>query len=107
MTALLKASIVAVLATSALGMTMVPSPEWLEYGALGLCGLMILCNFWERKTLVEELHRERERAEVLSKATIGTLNRFCRVMESRPCLHGDSVLSEVGREQEGLSGPET
>jgi len=74
-----------------------PTPEWLQYGALGLCALMIVLNYADRRNIVQRLDSERATKDVLIKTTLGTLNRLCAVMETKPCLTKDSVLEEIRR----------
>ena len=73
----------------------VPTPLWLQYGALGLCALMIVMNYADRKSMTQRLDHERDVKDVLAKSTLGTMNRLCSVMESKPCLASDSVLGEI------------
>ena len=79
---------------SAVGM-ITPTPLWLQYGALGLCALMILMNYADRRSMTQRLDRERDIKDALAKATLGTMNRLCNVMETKPCLTSDSVLEEI------------
>jgi len=73
----------------------VPTPAWIQYGALGLCALMIVMNYADRRSIVQRLDSERATKDVLAKSTLGTLNRLCAVLESKPCLMSDSVLTEI------------
>jgi len=81
-------------AVSVVGMA-VPTPMWLQYGALGLCALMIVMNYSDRRNAVQRLDKERDTKDALAKATLGTLNRMCSVMEAKPCMMSNSVLQEI------------
>lgn len=72
-----------------------PTPLWLQYGALGLCSLMVVMNYADRRNLTQRLDQERDTKDVLAKTTLGTMNRLCAVMESKPCMMSDSVLEEI------------
>ena len=79
---------------SAVGIA-IPTPMWLQYGALGLCALMIVMNYADRRNAIQRLDKERDTKDTLAKATLGTLNRLSHVMETKPCLMSDAVLREV------------
>ena len=81
-------------AVSVVGMV-TPTPLWLQYGALGLCALMIVMNQADRISLTKRLDRERDAKDVLMKSTLGTMNRLCTILEIKPCLMSDSVLDEI------------
>jgi len=79
---------------SAIGMAF-PTPMWLQYGALGLCALMIVMNYADRRSIIQRLDRERDTKDALAKSTLGTINRMCTIMEAKPCLASNSVLREI------------
>ena len=83
-------------AVAAIGMA-APTPAWLQYGALGLCALMIVMNYADRRSLVARLDLERDARDILVKSTLGSVSRLAAVMEHRPCLAGDSVVEEIRR----------
>jgi hypothetical protein len=64
-------------------------PDALQYGALGLCGVMIVLNWFSTRSMAQRLDRDRTEIVELHKATLATLNRVCEGLEDRPCLIGD------------------
>lgn len=77
-------------------------PVWLQYGALGLAGMMVVFLCYFLKTLLEQQNKERiilldkleavretadNRLSELVRRNSETFNRLARLLESRPCLH--------------------
>lgn len=80
---------------------------YLQYGALGLCAIMVFVGFWERAKLNERMNsRERHlESAIIAKDkqleltnvevrrlllnSTRAINRLAEVLEDRPCLVGD------------------
>jgi len=78
----------------ALGTVEVPVPgtEWMQFGALGLCGFMVffLCSYLKAK---EQSHSE-ERKELARY-----LSRLCTLLGERKCLVNDRERLEFDRKE--------
>jgi hypothetical protein len=69
------------------GMTMISQAggvptNFLEYGALGLVGLMIWLNWKDKKALTDSLASREKRMEELVENAVAAINRLC----DRPCM---------------------
>lgn len=85
----------------------VPAHPYVQYGALGLCAIVVifLCKHLtcittehrqERKALVLQLKSgESDKVDLLTKL-IAAQNRIAQALEDRPCLRGDQRINEDG-----------
>lgn len=62
----------------------------LNFGALGLCAVMIWQNWKDRQQLARELDRRHAHAEQLLQNNIAAMNRLADALADRPCLTDDS-----------------
>jgi hypothetical protein len=65
-------------------------PDALQYGALGLCGAMILMNWLAMRDMAKRLDRDRKEIVELHTSTVSAIRRMCEGLEDRPCLAGES-----------------
>lgn len=66
-----------------------PSPGYLQYGALGLCAIIVvfLCGFIRQ--LIDKLDRKDQTLADLYKKNTDAFNRLADLLEDRPCLNND------------------
>jgi hypothetical protein len=74
----------------------VPGMEFLEYGALGLCSLMVIMNFVERQKMGKRLDVQGEELIELHKTTLGTMSKLTDALHDRPCLVHDTRVKKDG-----------
>ena len=67
----------------------------LQYGALGLCALMVINSIRERRQMAAELDRRARRMEDLVKHNTDAMNRLAQALGDRPCLREDSRVRET------------
>lgn len=67
-------------------------PDFLQYGALGLCAIIVifLCGFIRQ--LIDKLDRKDKVMGELYEANTRAYNRFADVLEDRPCLAKDKRI---------------
>ena len=65
---------------------------YLQYGALGLCAVMVLLNYRDRWETVKQLKSQEERNVLLLQRNIRAFERISQALEDRPCLHGDQRI---------------
>jgi len=70
----------------------------LQYGALGLCAVMVCMNWLSSREMAKRLDESRERIVKLHATTISTLDRLCQGLEDRPCLANDQRVSDLKKE---------
>ena len=75
-------------------------PEALQFGALGLCAVMVVLNWRDRQamaTLLEQRNQRYEemaaRYEVLSREISTSMRLLADALSDRPCLHEDSRVN--------------
>jgi len=75
--------------------------EFVQYGALGLCAIVVifLCNHLkaitiqqkdERKQLVAELQKKNEELKKLVEANTSAFEEFAELLGDRPCIAHDA-----------------
>ena len=69
-------------------------PAGLQYGALGLCAVMVLHNAYERRAQAKELDRRAQVMEGLIQANTAAMNRLAGALGDRPCLADDSRVRD-------------
>lgn len=62
----------------------------LQYGALGLCALMMYYHRKERKELVSGIVRKEEDNRELFRQNLTVLSELREALKDRPCLKNDS-----------------
>ena len=78
---------------------------YIQYGALGLCAIMVIfqCKRLssmskehreERKELVASIEKRDERLADVTERCIQSYNRLADVLNDRPCLHRDRRINE-------------
>ena len=67
----------------------------LQYGALGLCGAMVVMNWLSSREMAKRLDESRTRIVELHTRTITTLDRLCQALEDRPCLANDQRVDDL------------
>ena len=77
--------------------------EYIQFGALGLCALVVvfLCRYLseltethrkERKELIDAIKSRESEFIIIIKENIKADNRLAEVLEDRPCLIGDQRI---------------
>lgn len=73
-----------------------PFPDWLQYGAFGLCCLMVLYLLWYL-TEMGKIIREKDKNFIdLLEKDIKSRTRLTQALEDRPCLQDDQRLKNGG-----------
>lgn len=74
---------------------------WVQYGALGLCGFMVmfLINHIKAQAKViekkdDEIKENNKELRRLLKDDISAKNRLAEALEDRPCICGDSRVNK-------------
>lgn len=75
--------------------------QLIQFGALGLCGYMVLMNYRDRDRMLKVLDKRDEyireeieaRAQLMDKLTTA-MNRISETLEDRPCILGDSRINQ-------------
>lgn len=82
-----------VLGASIVNVTMMD--QVLQYGALGIVLVMVIMNWIDRQRTNKVLERkdaqiqgQLDRMQSVTSNTIRTMDRFCNLLERRPCLRG-------------------
>ena len=70
--------------------------DWLEYGALGLCGIMVVMNWLDRRAQGRTLDARNKRLDKLLTLNIRAWNRVADVFRDRKCVAGDSRVDNLG-----------
>ena len=97
--------VTAVIAVASAIIAQVPNiPDALQYGALGLCGLMVVLNWITSRSMALRLDEGRNRVLDLHERTISTLTRLCDGLEDRPCLMSDHRIRDTKRKLETGGG---
>jgi hypothetical protein len=84
-----------------------PQAEFIQYGALGLCAIVVifLCNHLkgmvvqhkeERKSLINDLKCKDEKLLNLTKQSIEAYDRLAQLLSDRPCLFKDKRIDDSG-----------
>ena len=79
--------------------------SWLQYGALGLIGIMLILNHFDRIRMSKALDRKDAEMLKVSTRAINFIDRCCRLLDERPCLIGH-VKAQPGLDAGFSKGPE-
>jgi hypothetical protein len=82
--------------------------DWLQYGALGLCAILVVIAQINMTRMARALDRKDERANAVAMNAVKFISRCCDLLDRRPCLRGfvkgksglddeDGDFSETGR----------
>ena len=72
--------------------------RWLQYGALGLCAIMVVFSQWNANRMAKALDRKDERGNAIAENAVRFIQRCCDLLDDRPCLMGHV------KRKEGLDG---
>jgi len=61
---------------------------WLQYGALGLCAIMVVFSQWNANRMAKALDRKDERGNAIAENAVRFIQRCCDLLDDRPCLTG-------------------
>jgi hypothetical protein len=62
--------------------------RWLQYGALGLCALMVIFSQWNANRMAKALDAKDERTNLIAENAVRFIQRCCDLLDDRPCLMG-------------------
>ena len=68
--------------------------RWLQYGALGLCAIMVVFSQWNANRMAKALDRKDERGNAIAENAVRFIQRCCDLLDSRPCLQGHVKYKE-------------
>jgi hypothetical protein len=71
-----------------LGQEISTMDRWLQYGALGLCALMVIFSQWNANRMAKSIERKDERTNAIGESAVRFIQRCCDLLDDRPCLMG-------------------
>ena len=71
-----------------LGEEITTMDRWLQYGALGLCALMIMITQINWVRMAKAMDKKDERSSAIGDNAVRFIQRACDLLDARPCLHG-------------------
>jgi hypothetical protein len=71
-----------------LGQEITPMDRWLQYGALGLCALMVIFSQWNANRMAKALDAKDKRTNAIAENAVRFIQRCCDLLDDRPCLYG-------------------
>lgn len=90
MTALAEISVMTVFMYTGILSTATPQfPDWLQYGAFGLCCVMVLYLLWYVKEMGKVIREKDKKYIELLERDIESRNRLTQMLKDRPCVHHD------------------
>lgn len=69
-------------------------PEWIQYGAFGLCCFMVLHLMWQMNNLVKAIVSKDEKFIELLKEDIESRNRLSELLSDRQCVARDHRIKQ-------------
>lgn len=69
---------------------------WVQYGALGLCAVMVIFLINLIKAQAEVIKEKDKKLMSLLEAHLKATNRLAEALEDRPCLESDSRVKKKG-----------
>lgn len=75
---------------------------WLQYGALGLCGMMVLMNWLSQRDLVKTIHLREKEKDAQAEAFVEqgrlfteTMRHLSEGLKDRKCLLDDERIQDI------------